>query len=215
MMKNFTWKWQDSAVVVLGLISLSYALINYSDLPPQLPAQFGLKGEVNNYWDKGSLIGVFGALGIVLPLLLQLIRRIDPKSENYRNFENAYGMIRLAIAVLFDTALVISVSYGLNQDISAGKIIIAILGLMFMVIGNFMPQIRHNYFLGIRTAWTLESPEVWRRTHRFSGFMWAAAGLMFVIGAFLPGVWGPTILLAGLTVSIILPLVYSWFISKR
>jgi len=215
MMKNFSWKWQDSAAVVLGLISLSYALINYNELPPQLPAQFGITGEVNKYWDKGSLIGVMGAMGIVLPLLLQLTRSIDPKSENYRKFENAYGMIRLAIAVLFDTALVLSVSHGLNQDIPAGKILIAVLGLMFMVIGNFMPQVRHNYFLGIRTPWTLANPEVWRRTHRFSGLMWSSAGLMFVIGAFLPGVWGPTVLLAGLMAGIILPLVYSWFISKR
>lgn len=214
-MNNFRWKWQDSAIVILGLITVGYALINYNRLPEMLPAQFGLTGKVNKYWDKGTLISVFGALGILLPVLLQFTRSIDPKRENYSKFENAYGMIRLAIAVLMDTALIMSVSYGLDKDFPAGKVLIGVLGLMFMVIGNFMPQVRHNYFLGVRTPWTLASPEVWRKTHRLSGMMWAGAGILFVLGALLPNAWAIPFIILGLLLSIIVPLVYSWLVSRR
>lgn len=58
-MKNFTWKWQDTLIVILGLLSLGYALVNYGKLPDQLPAQFGITGQVNTYWSKGSVIALF------------------------------------------------------------------------------------------------------------------------------------------------------------
>jgi len=213
-MKNFKWKWQDTLSVILGLITLVYALINYNRLPELLPAHFGITGEVNRYWDKATLISVLGSLGVLLPVLLQLTRRMDPKRENYTKFENAHGMIRLAIAILLNSALALSVSYGLDKHIPAGKILIAVLGLMFMVMGNYMPQIKHNYFLGIRTPWTLAYPEIWRKTHRFSGILWALAGILFILASFLPKVWATSFIITGLILSIILPLVYSWLASK-
>jgi len=94
--ENFKWKWQDTLSVILGLLALGYALMNYSSLPPQLPAQFGITGKVNTYWDKAALISVFGTLGVLWPVLLQLPRIIDPKRENYKKFEGAHGIIRLA-----------------------------------------------------------------------------------------------------------------------
>lgn len=85
MMKDFKWRWQDTLIVMLGLATLAYALINYSKLPQELPAQFGITGKVNRYWDKNIAIFVFGILGIVLPLIMQFTRSIDPKRENYKN----------------------------------------------------------------------------------------------------------------------------------
>ncbi|KGE20950.1 SdpI family protein [Paenibacillus wynnii] len=214
-MKNFQWKWQDTVSVILGLITLVYALVNYDRLPQLLPAQFGITGEVNKYWDKGSVISLLGAFGVLLPVLLQFTRSIDPKRENYRKFENAHGMIRLAISLLLNTSLALSVSYGLDYHFPAGKILIAVLGLMFMVIGNYLPQVKHNYFLGIRTPWTLASPEVWRKTHRFSGILWAIAGVLFILAVFMPEVLATTFIITGLLLSIIVPLVYSWMASRQ
>ncbi len=80
-MKDFKWRWQDTVIVILGLASLGYALVNYGKLPDQLPAQFGITGKVNRYWDKNVAIPVWALLGIALPLLMQFTRSIDPKRQ--------------------------------------------------------------------------------------------------------------------------------------
>lgn len=214
-MKDFRWKWQDTLIVVLGVLALGYAIINYSRLPEQLPAQFSITGEVNRYWPKSTIIIQGAFLGLVLPLAMQFIRRIDPKKDNYSKFSGAYKMIRLAIAVLMDAMLVLAVTKGLNPDFAAGKLAIAVVGVLFITLGNYMPQIKDNYFTGIKTPWTLASPEVWRKTHRFSGYMWVAAGIMLVLAAFLPQTLSISLIITALLVAVIVPYVYSWLVSQR
>lgn len=214
-MKDFKWKWQDTVIVILGLASLVYALINYSKLPDQLPSSIGITGKVNRYWGKNEIIATFSLLGIALPLLMQFTRSIDPKRENYKKFENAYAMIRLAIGVLFNLILVLIVAYGLGKDINISKITIAAVGLMFIAIGNYMPQVKDNYLFGVRTAWTLASPEVWRKTHRLSGAMWVIAGLLIIPGAFLTEIWATTLIIMALVLAIAVPILYSIVISRQ
>ncbi|MEK3717513.1 MULTISPECIES: SdpI family protein [unclassified Paenibacillus] len=214
-MKNFTWKWQDTLIVILGFLSLGYALVNYGRLPDQLPAQFSLTGKVNTYWSKGSVIALFSFMGLIFPLAMQFIRNIDPKGENYNKFQGAYKMGRLTVAVICDAALVLSVSYGLDEHFAAGKWATVSVGLLLAVIGNFLPQIRDNYFTGIRTPWTLNDPAVWRRTHRFSGRMWVTGGLLIALGAFMSTTLSVSMIIAALVIMIILPIVYSWLISRR
>ncbi|MHA6532960.1 SdpI family protein [Paenibacillus sp. BAC0078] len=214
-MKNFKWKWQDTLIVILGVLSLGYALINYGKLPDQLPAQFSISGEVNTYWSKDSVIAFLGFMGLIFPLGMQFIRNADPKKENYNRFPNAYKMIRLAIAAVFDAMLVLSVAYGLDKNFEAGKFAMVAAGLLFIVVGNYLPQIRDNYFTGIRTPWTLSSPEVWRKTHRFSGKMWVLGGLLIAMGAFLPRSVAVSLIIAALLIVIFPPVVYSWLISSR
>lgn len=214
-MKDFKWRWQDTLIVILGLASLSYALINYGKLPQELPAQWGITGKVNRYWDKSIAIPLWGILGIVLPLIMQFTRSIDPKRENYKKFENAYAMSRLAIGVLFNLMLVLTVTYGLGKDINVGKIAIGAVGVMFIALGNYMPQVKDNYLFGVRTPWTLSSPEVWRKTHRLSGRMWMVGGLLIFGGAFLSGVLSQALIIAALVLAIIVPVLYSWIISRQ
>ncbi|WP_248549638.1 SdpI family protein [Paenibacillus odorifer] len=214
MMKDFKWRWQDTLIVILGLATLAYALINYSKLPQELPAQFGITGKVNRYWDKNIAIFVFGILGIVLPLIMQFTRSIDPKRDNYKKFENAYAMSRLTIGMLFNLMLVLSIAYSLGKDINVGKIAIGAVGIMFIALGNYMPQVKDNYLFGVRTAWTLANPEVWRKTHRLSGIMWMIGGLLIFAGAFLSGALSQLLIITALVLAIIVPILYSWMISR-
>lgn len=124
-------------------------------------------------------------------------------------------MTRLAIAVLADTILVLTVASSLDQNIPVSKLTMVAVGLLFIVIGNYMPQVKDNYFIGIRTPWTLASPEVWRKTHRFSGFMWMLGGLLIALGAFMPKTLSISMIITALLIATIIPYVYSWFTSQR
>ncbi|QWU15488.1 Uncharacterized membrane protein [Paenibacillus sophorae] len=214
-MKDFKWKWQDTFAVAVGLLTVGFALVNYHRLPAQLPSHIGISGEFDGFQSKGSAILLFGGLGVLLPVLMQITRPLDPKKERYAKFENAYAMIRLAISLIFDSALAASVLYGLGVSLPTSRIAIAVLGAAFIVIGNYMPQVKDNYFLGVKTPWTLASPEVWRRTHRLTGVLWLAAGVIIIISAFLPGKWFAFTMIAALLLAVVFPYVYSWADYRR
>ncbi|MNP46517.1 Immunity protein SdpI [compost metagenome] len=123
-------------------------------------------------------------------------------------------MSRLAIGMLFNLMLVLSIAYGLGKDINVGKIAIGAVGIMFIALGNYMPQVKDNYLFGVRTAWTLANPEVWRKTHRLSGIMWMIGGLLIFAGAFLSGALSQLLIITALVLAIIVPILYSWMISR-
>lgn len=154
-------------------------------------------------------------MGLIFPIAMQFMRTIDPKRENYTKFQSAYKMIRLAVGIICDAALVLSVTHGLDEQFAAGKWATVSLGLLFIVIGNFMPQIRDNYFTGVRTPWTLANPVVWRKTHRLSGIMWVIGGLLIALGAFMPKALSVSMIITALVIATIVPYVYSWLISRR
>ncbi|KAA9002125.1 DUF1648 domain-containing protein [Paenibacillus spiritus] len=214
-MKKINWKWQETAAVAAGLLTLAYALMNYSRLPDKLPSHFGWNGEVNGYMDKAAVIAMTGLLGPLLPLLIRFTRRLDPKRDNYKRFEGAQGAIVLTISLFFDLMLLGTVRYGLGSTWIGGKLATAFAGVLLIIVGNYMPQIRDNYFLGIRTPWTLASPEVWRRTHRLGGLMWVAGGLLVIAGALTRGPVSPVLLASGLVLAILVPVVYSWLLHRR
>lgn len=215
-MGNFKWKWQDTVIVIMGLGLLGYALWSYSSLPDQLPMQYGITGEVNRYWSKDTAIISMSFIGLVIPLLLQVIRTIDPKKQNYEKFENAFAMTRLAVALVLDFVFAMILIEGSNKNFNAGSIVLGAIGLLFVIIGNYMPQVKDNYFVGIRTPWTLHNPEVWRKTHRFSGVLWVIAGLLMILSAFLlDGTWHIAVIISALVLSIIVPVVYSWLTAQR
>lgn len=215
-MKNFKWKWQDTVIVIMGLGLLGYALINYSSLPDQLPMHYGVSGEADRYWSKGSAIFFMGIFSLVLPLFLQFTRLIDPKKQNYEKFENAFAMTRLAVALVLDFVFAMTLIEGANKNFNAGNVVLGAIGLLFVVIGNYMPQVKDNYFVGIRTPWTLDNPEVWRKTHRFSGTLWVIAGLLMILSAFLlDGTWHSTVIISVVVLSSVVPVVYSWLLAQR
>jgi len=208
------WVWQDTVIVVLGLMAIGFALYHYPQLPDKIPAHYDLNGNVDRYDSKGATLGLLAAMGLALPLLLGLLRRIDPKKANYSAFVNAFGMIRLSLAIVLDTILVVTVLDGLGREVSVIKVLFSLLGLTFIIIGNYLPQIKSNYFFGIRVPWTLNNAEVWRRTHRVSGPVWFVAGFVLIAGGFLPDAWGFAVLAAVLAVCAVFPILYSWRISK-
>jgi len=209
------WRWQDAAIVVLGVAVLTFALINYKALPDQLPLHFDIRGNVNRYGKKLNVIGLLAFFGLFLPLILGVVRRIDPRQSNYDKFQNAFGMIRLAIAAVLDLLLVAVVLNGLGHKINMKNDILLGVGLLFIVMGNSLPQVKGNFFVGFRTPWTLSDPEVWRKTHRLGGRLWVLAGILTGIAAFLPDFWSRAAVIVSIISLAVIPTVYSWWISKK
>jgi len=206
----------DWITLLLVLASLAAGVAAYPQLPDLVPSHWNIKGQVDGYSSR-----FWGAFGIPLMLagiylLMLLMPRIDPKRANYSRFGGAYRTLKLAIALffvwLYGTVLASAMGFRLPVD----KMVITAVGILFMVIGNFMGQFRHNYFVGIRTPWTLANEEVWQKTHRLAARIWVAAGLaMAAAGLALGGQRGLVVIILAIVAAALVPIVYAYALHRK
>ncbi|MGC8971662.1 MAG: SdpI family protein [bacterium] len=204
-----------------GLILLVISLfilgaIFYPRLPEKVPSHWNAKGEVDQY--SSRFWGAFG-MPIMIALLylgLLYIPYIDPKRENYIRFESTYRIIRVLIVLIFSILQIVLLGVVLTgKNYLISRLVPALIGVMFIFIGNFLPKVKYNWFLGVRTPWTLSNEEVWRRTHKFSGYLFVIGGLLMLLGAFLSPPMNFIVGVGGILFVSILSIVYSFYVFKR
>lgn len=150
---------------------------------PKCLYKWGMDGTVNRYGSKMELLLV-GILPIVLYALFLFIPKIDPK-KRLDSMGNKYYTIRL-ITALFITVLFTFIIYSIKeQSLGNPNYMFMIIGAFFVLLGNYFKTIKPNYFVGIRTPWTLENESIWKTTHKFAGKLWVAGGLIIIISCFI------------------------------
>lgn len=188
MTAKFTWG--DLVAALVWLMPLAYLVYVYPQLPATVPTHFNLHGEANAWGTRGdALAGSFVMLGVGLgvALLLRYLPVIDPKKK-VKYSGGTLRKITYAIIFLF-TILNIAIIYSTlhGRFVLKGRIMLVLISLFFVYLGNLFYSLKPNYFVGIRTAWTLENETVWRKTHQWSAKLWVGVGLaMAVACALLP-----------------------------
>ena len=202
-----------SLIIILGSLLIGFMV--YPHLPDRVASHWGISGEVNGYSSR-----FWGAFGIPLMTtgiycMMLLLPFIDPRKENYKKFTVAYKVFRTLLVVSMFGLYLVIVLNALGYNIPVNKITMLVVSLLFMVIGNFMGQIRQNYFVGIKTPWTLASEDVWQKTHRFAGKLWVVAGFFGIAGSIIGKTAGRIIMFAALGVAGIIPVVYSFLEYRK
>lgn len=175
----------DGKLLALSLLSLAGTAAAYFFLPETIPLHWNAMGDIDSW---GPRLNVFwmGALPLLILALLHYLPALDPRRDSYAKHEKAYGAFK-AVTILFLVAVAwidVAVSLGARLDVSA--LVRLGTGILFIVLGNYLGQIRPNYFVGIKTPWTPANGEVWRRTHRRGGYVFIAMGLVFIASLALP-----------------------------
>lgn len=188
----------------------------YPQLPDSIPSHWNAAGQVNGYLPK--FWGVFLLPGVMAGtwLLLALLPRLAPRGYRLDAFLNAYGAISLAIlaALLLFAVVVLLAAKGERMPMQ--RIAPTALGLLLLIIGNYLGKFRKNFFAGIRTPWTLASDEVWARTHRLGGWLFVTGGLVALVsGLIAPGAYATFIPIAAILAATLIPVVASYFIYRR
>ena len=198
---------------VFFLIAVIAAMCLYSQMPALVPVQWDRLSHVSltvpRFWGASSpalMILVLGVLTHLLPLIL-------PRSFQTGLFAHVYGIVMLAgqgVALAAGLAvLLVDAGYPLP----APTITMLAVGVLLIVLGNYMGKLRKSFFVGIRTPWTLASDAVWERTHQLGGWLFMLAGLVMVIGAL---IGAPTWLVpATIVAAALIPCVYSFWIYRR
>lgn len=166
----------------------------YPGLPEQIPTNWGFNGEVS--YSSKNTIWIITVILILLAFLYDFLPYIDPRRRNYLKFGKIYDF--LGVALQFFLAVMIGIilceSYYPGR-IETFRVIFVMIALLFLLIGNYLPKIQSNFYMGIKTPWTLSSDEVWRKTHRLAGKLYVGCGiLLFPSAAFLPSAAAGTVL---------------------
>lgn len=203
-------------MVLLIAVMVVLAAVSYFYLPEQIPIHWNAEGEIDNYAGR-LFIFLPPLLGIGVLLLLKVTQRIDPKSENYGRFQKSYDLFGVLICGLFLVLEAVTIYSSFYPEVKlVDKVVPFSIGLMFLVIGNMMPKFRPNYFVGIKTPWTLANEEVWTKTHRMAGRLWFAGGLLIALISFVgTGTMRAVVFGVVVAVLVIIPLLYSYLEFRK
>jgi len=172
--------------ILLVLFAILASFYFYPRFPDKVPIHWNIAGEVDNYGSRTTGAFLFPAIILGMYLLFLVLPYIDPKKKRYEQFRKVYHVFK-NVLVFFMVALYFITSLNaLGYQIPVGLWTPILVGLLFIIIGNYMGKIKSNWFIGIRTPWTLSSEEVWNKTHRFGGKVFILGGILMMSMYLLP-----------------------------
>ena len=199
---------------VLIIAPVLYTVYIWNQLPDQIPTHWNFKGEIDGYGGKGTMI-LLPCINVFLYLLMLFIPKIDPRKANYDVFSGPYYGIRISTTAVLDLIFLGSIRATLTGHSDFMDYIPAAISLLFALMGYFMKDVKPNYFVGIRTPWTLESPEVWEKTHKLGGKIWLYGGIISFVLCLVLGKYSFFVFIPIILIMAIVPIVYSYVEYKR
>ncbi|MDD4271257.1 MAG: SdpI family protein [Patescibacteria group bacterium] len=175
--------------LLLIILTAAASVFFYNNLPERIATHWNFAGQVDAYGSGKAQAVALPSMIIGMYLLFLVFPYLDPKKERYEQFSKVYHIFKAIILGLLVIVYFIVGLNGLGYNLPVGVIIPFLIGLLFIIIGNYMAKIKMNWFMGIRTPWTLSSEEIWNKTHRFGGKIFVLAGLLMMAETILPLSW--------------------------
>jgi uncharacterized membrane protein len=197
-------KWTPYIIVA---IAVAASLFQFSQLPERMPTHWGVNGEINGWSSRLWGASVIPLVLLLLALMMRWLPTIDPRRANYPKFAGTFEAIFISIMLLLLLTHIALLAAAAGYPIRFERWVPVGIGLLFIVLGNLLPRARPNWFVGVRTPWTLSSDRVWEKTHRLAGYVLVIAGIIVAILGltgykFAPILMGPVIGVAALSLVI-------------
>jgi uncharacterized membrane protein len=205
-------KWIPLLIIAAAVIA---SALVYPKLPLTIPTHWDMLGRPNGWSSRLWGAWVMPIFLVVLWAFMRVLPRIDPRGSNYAKFGGAYEGIIVSIMLFMLGMHIIILRAALGYPIAMERVLPIGLGILFIAIGNLLPRARPNWFIGIRTPWTLSSDRVWEKTHRFGGHVFVGAGILMVLSALVTAPWAPVVLFTIIVLCTASVLIYSYVEWKR
>ena len=200
-------------VITLFMFLAGYML--YSEMPQEMPTHWNFAGQPNDWGDKLWAIWLIPGITLAMVFLFPVLSRIDPKRTNYDKFNEAWELIQTTIIVFMAYIYVMQFFMIIYPDKSTlmAPLMMTGVGVLFMVLGKVMGKIEQNYFVGLRTPWTLDNPVVWKKSQKVMGKAFIIGGAVFITNAWLQ-VYVQTVFIITVIAMVVTPIFYSYWISR-
>ncbi len=204
---------KELPLIAIVISPMAYLLAIWNKLPLQVPMHWNFNGEINRYGNKIELLFITLVMNILMYFLFLIIPRIDPKNKIVQ-MGKKYFTLRLILTLFISAITFLVILSAQHKQIYFN--VEMIFGLFFIALGNYMKTIRSNYFIGIRTPWTLNSETNWKKTHLLTGKIWFVSGFIIAILSLCLDKKLSIILFATITIIIVvIPVIYSYLLFKN
>jgi uncharacterized membrane protein len=206
-------EWLQLLILIAPFVIIAFV---WNQMPERIPIHWDYQGHANGYGSKGLGLFLLPIINIGIAALLGSLSKVDPKAWKMNLPSTGLKPLRLVITGFLFAIFCVTILASLGTNINVQMAFQLALPVLFLLLGYYLPGMKPNYFIGIRTPWTLESPENWRLTHQFAGRLWVGLSLAYIIlEVVLTGNIPEVLFWIYLAVLIIPPLVYSWMIFQK
>lgn len=201
------------SLVLIGLC-LVVGVLLYPQLPDPMPSHWNAAGEVDGYMSKVWGVFLLPLITASLTLMLLVIPSIDPLKANIETFRRSYNVFIVGFVVFMLFVYGLTLAAALGWQFNMNYLLLPVMGVLLIGVGQLVKRAKRNYFIGIRTPWTLNSEQNWDATHTLGARMFTAAGIVTIFSAFLgeEGIW---VMLAAVLVAAFVPILYSYLLWRR
>lgn len=195
---------------LITLLPIVAGVVLWNQLPDPMPSHWNAAGEVDGWSSKP--FAVFG-LPLIMTAALWLCALgtgADPKKANHS--DKVIHLVLWIIPILSVVLFTITYAVALGKNVRIELVMPVVIGLIFTIVGNYLPKCKQNYTIGIKIPWTLNSEENWNRTHRFAGRLWTVCGLVIILTGFFGGFW---IFFGVVLLMVLAPFIYSYALHRK
>ncbi|NCN07865.1 SdpI family protein [Candidatus Falkowbacteria bacterium] len=199
-------------VVILSILASFYF---YANFPAQVATHWNIDGQIDDYSSK--LVGAFLIPILIFGLYIMFLALpyLDPKKDRYQEFAKVYHIFKDLIIIFMFLIYLASGLANLGYNVEIGLVVPTLVGLLFIIMGNYMGKIKYNWFMGIRTPWTLSSENVWNKTHRVGGWLFIGLGLTMLTTPILPKTIITPIFFSAIMITVVGSFVYSYILYRN
>jgi len=175
---------RKSEIVIVGIALLSFVIgvYYYPQMPEQMASHWNAKGQVDDYLSKFWGLFLIPITLVGLALLFMAVPRMDPLRENIEKFRRYYDGFVILFMLFMIVVYLLTILWNTGIKISLNVFLPIAAGIMFVGVGILVENTRQNWFVGIRTPWTMSSESVWDKTHRMAGKLFKIAGAIAIVG---------------------------------
>src|SRR6266581_4791737 len=202
--------------LVIGVLAAVISVWAYPRLPPTVATHWNLNGTPNGFSSRLVAVSIMPLVILAMTGLFNVLPKLDPRKENYAKFIHVYWLIANAVIVFIAVAHVLIISSALGFPVKIDRLMPLGIGLLFIFLGNYLTRVEPNWFVGIRTPWTLSSDTVWRKTRRTGGWLMVVGGFVLAASVFiLPHGAFPPLFVTTIVIVALIPIVQSYVLWKR
>jgi uncharacterized membrane protein len=200
-------------IVIAAMFAL--AAWSWPQLPDRIPIHWNFRGEIDGYGSKGVGLLMLPFIVFLLYWLFRLVYLIDPGKQNYAAFATAFTAIRMSIVFFMAAVYAGTLLAIFGHHVNMTTVACLATAALFMILGNFMSKIRPNWFVGVRTPWTLSSKTSWNKTHRLAGWLFILMGLASAFAGIIQTIWAFVVMIAVVILSTAWMIIYSYLVYRR
>lgn len=192
------------------LLPILAGIILWDKLPDQIPTHWNAQGEIDGWSSKTFAIFGLPLIMLAVQWLAVIVTCSEPKRRNHS--EKILNFVFWIVPVLCILLSALMYSVAMGKEVPVESITPALVGLLLIVLGNYMPKCKQNYTIGIKIPWTLNSEENWNKTHRFAGWLWVIGGIFIIATSLFSLIW---ISLPAIAILTLIPIIYSYILHKK